>query len=72
MDYNVPTFAAMIGAIRLGFTPLAYDLAAMKWGYTEVDADRMSFGLSVLTAALMTGIYSDCKQFDQFRNPTER
>ncbi len=72
MDYNVPTFAAMIGAnIRLGFTPLAYDLAAMKWGYTEVDADRMSFGPFCTDGHLMTGIYSDCKQFDQFRNPTE-
>ena len=72
MDYNVPTFAAMIGAnIRLGLTPLAYDIAAMKWGYTEADADNMSFGPFCTDGHLMTGIYSDCKQFDQFRNPTE-
>jgi len=72
MDYELAMFAAMTGgSIRLGLPPLSYDVAAVKWGYTDAQASKVNFGAFCTDGVLITKLYSDCKQFDQFKNPTE-
>ncbi|MBT5094315.1 MAG: hypothetical protein HOM21_08740 [Halobacteriovoraceae bacterium] len=72
MDYTPGKTASLLGAtIRHGLKPLAYDSAAIEWGYTDKKLKDVEAPLFCTDSHRGKGTFHDCKIWDRLTNSVE-